>query len=60
MLKQQEVREKLLDRTGRETQASVAKKIGVPTSVISKFKNGQELWDDTLVALNDYLDGVNK
>ena len=61
MITQESVREKLLDRTGRETQLSVAENIGVPCKIISEFKKGKKvLWDDTLIALNDYLDSVSK
>lgn len=61
MLTQAEVREKLIDRTGRETQTSVAQKIGVPKQLLSNFIHGRtELWDETLIVLNDYLENTMK
>ena len=61
MITQESVREKLLDRVGRETQVSVAKNIGIPCQVISEFKKGKkDLWNDSLIALNTYLDEVKQ
>lgn len=58
MVSQEEVRQKLIQRAEREKQTYIAKQIGVPKQLISDFKLGKKrLWDSTLIALNDYLDG---
>lgn len=57
MISQEEVREKLIKRAEREKQTYIAKQIGIPRQVLSAFKSGKkELWDSSLIALNDYLD----
>ena len=57
MVTQEEVREKLIKRAEREKQTYIAKQIGVPKQLISDFKLGKkQLWESTLLALNDYLD----
>ncbi len=57
MVSQEEVRQKLIKRAEREKQTYIAKQIGVPKQLISDFKLGKkQLWDSTLLALNDYLD----
>lgn len=54
---QEEVREKLIKRVERERQTYIAKRIGVPKQLISSFKLGRkQLREDTLLALNEYLD----
>ena len=58
MVSQEEVRQKLIQRAEREKQTYIAKQIGVPKQLISDFKLGKKrLWESTLIALNDYLDG---
>lgn len=57
MVTQEEVRQKLIKRAEREKQTYIAKQIGVPKQLISDFKLGRkQLWESTLLALNDYLD----
>lgn len=57
MITQDNVREKLLEKTNAMRQQNIAKTIGVPREIISKFMNGKrDLWDSSLKALNDYLD----
>lgn len=57
MISQEEVREKLIKRAEREKQIYIAKQIGIPRQVLSAFKSGKkELWNSTLIALNEYLD----
>ena len=57
MITQDNVREKLLEKTNAMGQQNIAKTIGVPREIISKFMNGKrDLWDSSLKALNDYLD----
>lgn len=59
MVTQEEVREKLIKRAEREKQTYIAKQIGVPKQLISAFKVGKkELWESTLLALNEYLDSA--
>lgn len=57
MITQDNVREKLLERTNAMRQQNIAKSTGIPREIISKFMNGKrDLWDSSLKALNDYLD----
>lgn len=57
MVTQEEVRQKLIKRVEREKQTYIAKQIGVPKQLISEFKLGKkQLWESTLLALNEYLD----
>lgn len=57
MISQEEVRRKLVKVVEREKQNYIAKQIHVPNSVISSFKLGKkELYPESLIALNDYLD----
>ena len=56
-LTQNEVRTKLLEKTKAMRQQNIAKSTGIPREIISKFMNGKrELWECSLLALNDYLD----
>lgn len=58
MLTQDEVRQKLIKRMQEGQQQYIAKQIGVPKQILSNFKTGKrDLWDSSLQALNDYLDG---
>lgn len=60
IIKQQEVRDKLIKRVEREKQSYIARQIGVPKQVLSAFKLGKkDLWESSLIALNDYLDNSN-
>ena len=35
----------------------IAEQVGIPRNIISKFKNSRrELWEESLIKLNDYLD----
>lgn len=57
VISQEEVRAKLIERVEREKQSYIAKQINVPKQVLSAFKLGKkQLWDESLEALNDYLD----
>lgn len=57
MITQDNVREKLLEKTNAMRQQNIAKSTGIPREIISKFMNGKRnLWDSSLKALNDYLD----
>lgn len=54
---QQEVREKLIKVVEKEKQSYIAKQIGMPKQVLSDFKLCRKnLWDEHLIALNEYLD----
>lgn len=55
---QEEVREKFCKRVVRERQDYISKVTGIPTSILSNFKNGKrDLWTESLKVLNAYLDG---
>lgn len=57
MISQEEVREKLLKKTNAVRQQNIAQSTGIPREIISKFMNGKrELYPESLIALNDYLD----
>lgn len=54
---QESVRRKLVKKTNAMRQKNISTSIGVPREIISKFMNGKrELWESSLLALNDYLD----
>lgn len=56
-ISQDEVREKLKKRVEREKQTYIAKQLNVPKQLLSDFKLGKKnLWQSTLIALNEYLD----
>lgn len=55
---QQSVRERYIKRIEREKQIYIANVTGIPTSVLTQFKQGKkELFQESLQTLNDYLDG---
>lgn len=57
MITQQEVRNKLLEKTQAMRQQNISEATKIPREIISKFMNGKrELWDESLKALNEYLD----
>lgn len=57
LITQEEVRQKLIKRMQEGQQQYIAKQIGVPKQILSNFKTGKrELWESSLLALNDYLD----
>ena len=57
MLTQEEVREKLLEKTNAVRQQNISDATGIPREIISKFMNGKrELYPESLIALNDYLE----
>ena len=57
MISQEEVRDKLLKKTNAVRQNNIAQSTGIPREIISKFMNGKrELYPESLIALNDYLD----
>jgi hypothetical protein len=54
---QDSVREKLIRRMIEGQQQYIAKQVGVPKQILSNFKTGKrELWESSLIKLNDYLD----
>jgi len=54
---QELVRQKLLKKVESEKQTYIANQIGMPKQVLSAFKLGKkELWEEHLIALNEYLD----
>lgn len=57
MVTQQEVRERLLEKTKALRQKNISDSTGIPREIISKFMNGKrDLYPESLKALNDYLD----
>ncbi|RKI21739.1 hypothetical protein D7V82_20140 [bacterium 1xD8-6] len=57
MVAQEEVRKKLLEKTKAVRQKNISNCTGIPREIISKFMNGKrDLYPESLVALNDYLD----
>lgn len=57
MLTQEEVREKLLEKTNAVRQQNISDATGIPREIISKFMNGKrELYPESLIALNEYLE----
>lgn len=58
MLNQNIIREKYRKRVVRERQDYISKVTGIPSPLLSCFKNGKkDLWEESLQKLNDYLDG---
>lgn len=56
-ISQEEVRKKLLQKLEEGQQQYIAKQIGIPKQILSNFKTGKrELYPESLLALNDYLD----
>lgn len=54
---QDSVREKLIRRMIEGQQQHIAKQVGIPKQILSNFKTGKrELWESSLIKLNDYLD----
>lgn len=57
MVTQENVRDKLLEKTYSYRQKNIATSTGIPVEILSKFMNGKrELYPESLEALNDYLD----
>lgn len=57
MVTQEEVRQKLIRKMIEGQQQYIAKQVGIPKQILSNFKTGKrELWESSLLALNDYLD----
>ena len=57
LITQEEVRQKLIRKMIEGQQQYIAKQVGIPKQILSNFKTGKrELWESSLLALNDYLD----
>ena len=57
MVTQENVREKLLEKTNAVRQQNISDATGIPREIISKFMNGKrELYPESLIALNEYLE----
>lgn len=57
MISQEMVREKLIKKTNAMRQKNIQKQTGIPCEIISKFIHGKrDLWESSLLVLNDYLD----
>ena len=56
-ISQNSVREKLIRKMIEGQQQYIAKQVGIPKQILSNFKTGKrELWESSLIKLNDYLD----
>ena len=54
---QDSVREKLIEKCRGLKINYIAEQTGIPREIISAFKNKRrELWEESLIKLNDYLD----
>ena len=54
---QDSVREKLIEKCKKLKVKFIAEQVEIPRNIISKFKNSRrELWEESLIKLNDYLD----
>lgn len=57
MVTQENVRDKLLQKTYAYRQKNIATSTGIPVEILSKFMNGKrELYSESLEVLNDYLE----
>ena len=56
-LSQEEVRERYIQRLIREKQIYISEVTGIPSTVLSNFKRGLDLWGSSLEVLNSYLNG---
>lgn len=57
MVTQENVRDKLLEKTYSYRQKNIATSTGIPVEILSKFMNGKrELYPESLEILNKYLD----
>lgn len=56
-LSQKEVRERYIQRLIREKQIYISEVTGIPSTVLSNFKRGLDLWESSLEVLNSYLNG---
>lgn len=56
-LSQKEVRERYIHRLIREKQIYISEVTGIPSTVLSNFKRGLDLWESSLEVLNSYLNG---
>ena len=58
MIEQNEVRKKLIEKCKGLKIKYIAEQIGVPREILSKFKTGnrKELYPESLIALNEFLD----
>lgn len=56
ILTQDEVREKLIEKTKGMKIKFIAEELGIPREILSKFKNGRrDLYPESLERLNNYL-----
>jgi len=59
MITQDSVREKLIEKCKGIKLKFVAEQTGIPKEIISAFKNKRrELWEESLIKLNDFLDRI--
>ncbi len=54
---QDSVRKKLIEKCEGLKVQYIAKQVGIPVDIVSKFKNNRrELWEESLIKLNAFLD----
>lgn len=57
MVTQESVKAKLIEKCRGLKIGFIAEQTGIPREIISAFKNNRrELWDESLIKLNDFLD----
>ena len=57
VITQDSVRKKLIEKCEGLKVQYIAKQVGIPVDIVSKFKNNRrELWEESLIKLNAFLD----
>ena len=57
VITQDSVRKKLIETCEGLKVQYIAKQVGIPVDIVSKFKNNRrELWEESLIKLNAFLD----
>ena len=57
VITQDSVRKKLIEKCEGSKVQYIAKQVGIPVDIVSKFKNNRrELWEESLIKLNAFLD----
>ena len=57
VITQDSVRKKLIEKCEGLKVQYIAKQVGIPVDIVSKFKNNRrELWEESLIKFNAFLD----
>ena len=57
VITQDSVRKKLIEKCEGLKVQYIAKQVGIPVDIVAKFKNNRrELWEESLIKLNAFLD----